>query len=181
MRKLIVGGFVSLDGVTDKPWEWVGSFYNDQLKQHSLKKLREADLFFIGRKTYERFSSTWPSIKGDEYFDTINSINKIVASNTLTKASWNARVISGDVAAEIKALKALPGKNILKYGIGDVDKTLLENKLIDEFHFSHIPVVVQKGRRFFEGISLAGITLSPKDTQVFDNGVVFHSYIPSYG
>jgi hypothetical protein len=102
MRKLIVGGFVSLDGVTDKPWEWVGSFYNDQVKQHSLKKLRETDLFFIGRKTYERFSSTWPAIKGDEYFDTINSMNKAIASNTLTKASWNSQVIGGDVARRDK-------------------------------------------------------------------------------
>jgi dihydrofolate reductase len=180
MRKLIVGGFVSLDGVTDKPWEWVGSFYDDQVKQHSLKKLREADLFFVGRKTYERFSSTWPAIKGDEYFDTVNSMKKVVASNTLTIASWNAQVIGGDVVAEIKALKELSGKNILKYGIGDVDKPLLENRLIDEFHFSCIPVVVQKGRRFFEGINLQGIKLNLKDTHVFDNGVVFHSYIPIY-
>jgi dihydrofolate reductase len=108
-------------------------------------------------------------------------MNKVVASNTLTTASWNARVIRGNVAAEIKALKALRGKNILKYGIGDVDKTLLENRLIDEFHFSYIPVVVQKGRRFFEGINMDEIKLNLKDTHVFDNGVVFHSYIPSYG
>ena len=74
----------------------------------------------------------------------------------------------------------MQGKNILKYGIGDVDKELMKGRLIDEFHFSFIPVVVQKGRRFFEGINMNGIKLNLKDTHIFNNGVVFHSYIPSY-
>ena len=86
MRKLIVGSFVSLDGVVDKPWEWIGPYFDEQNKQYAFSKLSDVDLFLLSRKTYERFSSTWPNIKGDEYFDKINNLPKVVASKTLKEA-----------------------------------------------------------------------------------------------
>jgi dihydrofolate reductase len=180
MRKLIVSSFVSLDGVIESPWEWIGNFFGEQQIQVALKQLHETDYFLMARKTYERFSTTWPNIKGVEYFDSLNAMNKLVVSNTLTEATWNTKVIKGDIAAQIEALKKEPGKNILKYGVGDLDKTLLQHRLIDEFKFSLIPMAIHKGRRLFENIDMAGITLNLANTQVFNNGVVDVTYKLTY-
>jgi dihydrofolate reductase len=180
MRKLVVSSFVSLDGVIDAPWEWIGNFFSEQQVQVALKQLHETDYFLMARKTYERFSTTWPHIKGVEYFDTLNAMQKLVVSNTLTVATWNTKVIRGNVAAQLEALKKEPGKDILKYGIGDLDNTLLQYQLIDEFKFSMIPIALHKGRRLFENIDTSGITLNLANTQVYSNGVVEVTYRPSH-
>jgi dihydrofolate reductase len=180
VRKLIVSSFVSLDGVIESPWEWIGNFFGEQQIQVALKQLHESDYFLMARKTYERFSTTWPNIKGVEYFDTLNAMNKLVVSNTLTEATWNTKVIKGNIAAQIEAVKKETGKNILKYGVGDLDKTLLEHRLIDEFKFSLIPIVIHKGRRLFDNIDMGGIIMSLTNTQAFNNGVVDVSYKPTY-
>jgi dihydrofolate reductase len=179
MRKLIVSSFVSLDGVIDKPWEWIGSFFDDQNKQDSLSKLNDVDLFLLSRPTYERFASTWPNIKGDAYFDKINNLPKLIASKTIKEASWNARIIQGDVVEAITNLKQQPGKNILKYGIGTLDKSLLRHELIDEFQLCIIPVTIGKGRRIFENIDTTQLKLSLTGIKRFDNGVVLLTYVPS--
>jgi dihydrofolate reductase len=178
MRKLIVGGFVSLDGVVDKPWEWVGPYFDEQNKGHAFANLAGIDLFLLGRITYERFSSTWANIKGDEYFDKINSMPKIVASNTLKEATWNSTIIEGDIATEIAMLKEQPGKNILKYGIGTLDQPLLIHGLIDEFQLWIIPITVRSGRRIFENVDTTLFKLRLTNTKRFDNGVVILTYVP---
>jgi dihydrofolate reductase len=180
MRKLIVSSFLSLDGVIEAPWEWIGDFFGGQQIQAALKQLHDTDYFLMARKTYERFSTTWPNIKGVEYFDTLNAMEKLVVSNTLTEATWNTKILKGNIAAQIGALKKQPGKDILKYGVGDLDKTLLQHRLIDEFKFSIIPIVIHKGRRLFEKMDMSGITLTANLARVYDNGVVDVIYQPVY-
>ena len=90
MRKLIVSSFITLDGIISKPWEWAGPFFDEESKQFSLDKLKDVDLFLLGRKSYEQFSSSWPNIKGDKYMDRINELKKVVASTTLNEVKWNA-------------------------------------------------------------------------------------------
>lgn len=152
MRKLTLGAFVSLDGVIEKPWEWIGNYFDEEGKHYASSKLDEADIFLLGRKTYEVFSATWPNIKDDFYMDRANAISKRVVSNTLEQVGWNAELIKGDAVNEIEALKKQPGKNIVKYGIGKLDNTLLKKGLIDEFELSIIPIKVGKGKRLFEDI-----------------------------
>lgn len=62
---------------------------------------------------------------------------KLVASRTLTEvdATWNATLIRGDVAEKVARLKERPGKNILTWGTGELDRTLVQHGLVDEFHF----------------------------------------------
>src|SRR5687767_11592011 len=103
MRKLISGAFVSLDGVIEKPWEWIGNYFDQEGKEYASQKLDGADIFLLGRKTYERFSSTWAHVKGDGYLDRVNAIEKRVVSETLSKVDWNASLIKGDPATAIAA------------------------------------------------------------------------------
>src|SRR5437016_14205115 len=97
MRKLIEATFVSLDGVVGSPEKWALPYFDDENKNYALSRLSEVDAFLLRRVTYEKFAARWPQIKGDDYFDRINSIPKLVASQTLRQTTWNATPINGDL------------------------------------------------------------------------------------
>jgi dihydrofolate reductase len=178
MRKLVESTFVSLDGVVEAPWTWTTPYFDAESKAQSLAQLDQFDTFLLGRVTYEKFAATWSQIQGDPYFDRINAMPKLVASTSLQKTTWNATLIKGDVATEIAALKRQPGKNIIKYGTSQLDRTLIEAKLIDEFHFAIFPVVLGSGRRLFEGIDRGSLKLELTGMRRAPNGVVSLTYIP---
>jgi dihydrofolate reductase len=177
MRKLIEAAFVSLDGVVESVQEWAFPLFNvEENKQSSFATLMDCDAFLLGRVTFELLESRGSGLTGDPYYDRVGSLPKFVASTTLQTASSNAKVIKGDVAEEVSSLKRQPGKNIMKYGNGSLDRTLIEHDLIDEFHLSIFPVVVGAGRRLFEGIDPSHLKLKLTGTTKFSNGVVKHVY-----
>src|SRR5262245_65333388 len=96
------------------------------------------------------FSARWPQIKGDKYFDRINSLKKLVASTTLKDVTWNASVISGEVGATLRVLKEQSGGSIMKYGASQLDRTLLAARLVDEYNLWIVHTVVRQGKRAFE-------------------------------
>lgn len=177
MRKLIVGSFVSLDGVIGSPMDWASPFFSEEAVEHAYRKAGEADYFLLGRKTYEMFAAKWPALTG-KYMDRMNGLRKLVATRTLTSATWNAEIIEGDVIEAIAKLKQEPGGTILKYGLTQLDRTLLGAGLIDEFQISVIPTKVGAGKRAFEDIDPAQLRLELTDTHRFDNGVVLLTYVP---
>jgi dihydrofolate reductase len=179
MRKLIEATFVSLDGVVGSPEKWALPYWDAENKDYALSRLSDFDAFLLGRVTYEKFAASWSQIKGDAYFDRINSLPKFVPSTTLRETTWNATLIKGDVADEISKLKNRSGKNIMKYGTGQLDCTLIEHNLIDEFHFSLFPIAVGSGQRLFEGIDTAQLKLKLTGTTKFSNGVVVLTYAPT--
>lgn len=100
----------------------------------------------------------------------------MAASKTLkAPLQWNATLIDGDVAEEVAKLKQQPGQNILKYGTGELDRTLLEHNLVDEFHSWVFPVSVGGGQRLFEGIQSR---LQLLGTTRFSSGIVVLTYAP---
>jgi dihydrofolate reductase len=176
MRKLVEATFVSLDGVIESPERWALPLWGKAEKDAALRQLNEFDAFLLGRATYEKFAAAWSPIKGDPYFDRINSLPKFVPSTTLKTATWNATLIHGDVAAEVARLKQTPGKGIIKYGTGVLDQMLIDHHLIDEFKLSIFPTVVGSGRRLFEGIDSSKLKLRLTDAQTSPNGIVVVSY-----
>ncbi len=180
MRRLIESTFVSLDGVVESPEKWAHPHWDDENKKYALAKLSEVDAFLLGRVTYEKFAASWPRIKGDDYFDTINRLPKFVASTTLRGTSWNATLIKGDVAVEISKLKDQTGKNIMKYGTSQLDHTLIQHNLIDEFHFWIFPIAVGSGKRLFDGFETNHLKLKLTGTTPFSNGSVILTYVPTW-
>ena len=139
MRRLIEATFVSLDGVIESQEKWALPYFSGESKSEALAELASVDTLLLGRESYQKFSATWSQVKGDPYFDHINGLRKLVASRTLASAIWNAEIIKGEVADEIARLKRQPGKNIIKYGTGDLDRALIEHNLIDEFEILDLP------------------------------------------
>jgi dihydrofolate reductase len=184
MRKLIETTFVTLDGVISdtrpstaphaSPEKWGAPYWDDEHGGYAGKLLFAAEALLLGRVTYEGFAQAWPARKGFEFADRINSMPKYVASRTLKDATWNAMILKGDVAKEVARLKEEPGQSILKYGTGKLDRTLMQNNLVDEFHFWLFPVALGAGQRLFDGIDTTHLKLV--DTTRFKSGIIVAVY-----
>ena len=175
MRKLVEWTFVSLDGVIDSP-EWAQPYMDDEHHRCAVGLLDEADALLLGRKSYQGLADFWSKQSG-EIADRINSRPKYVASRTLAPgaADWYATVIEGDAAEAVAKLKAEPGRNILKFGTGELDKTLLEHGLLDELYLSMAPVVVGRGEHLLVG---AQATFELLEATPFASGIVVLKYAP---
>jgi dihydrofolate reductase len=177
MRKLVESTFVTLDGVISSPGEWGQPYWDDDHNTYAHDLLFAADALLLGRVTYEGFVQAWPSRAGvDDYSDRINAMPKYVASRTLKETTWNATLIEGDVAAGVAELKKQPGQNILKFGSGELDHTLIRHNLVDEFHFWVYPLVAGSGQRLLDGIDMTHLKLV--DKTVFKSGIVILVYSP---
>jgi len=176
MRKLVESTFVSLDGRISNPQEWSPPYWDDEHGAYASKLLFAADALLLGRATYEAFVQAWPSRSGDPFSDQINSMPKYVASRTLTEATWNASILEGNVAEAVAELKAEPGDDLLKFGTGELDRTLIANGLVDEFHFWVFPVLAGSGQSLIDGIDATHLQLV--ETTPFASGIVVNTYAP---
>ena len=113
---------------------------------------QRADAFLFGRRTYELFAGYWGARKDleDPIVGALNARPKYLVSNTLTDPQWtDTTVLSGDVAAAVRELKARPGRELQVHGCGVLFRWLLENGLVDEMNLFVMPVVVGQGTRLF--------------------------------
>ena len=140
------GLFISLDGVVEAPETWHFPYFNDQMGAVVGEVMSGTEAILLGRRTYEEFAAYWPTADaGDPMTAAMNGARKYVVSNTLTEATWeNSSVISGDVVAELTALKA--GTRLSTTGSATLVRGLLERGLIDELHLLVHPIVVGHGR-----------------------------------
>jgi dihydrofolate reductase len=126
--------------------------------------------------TYEAFAQIWPTRDG-KAADRINSMPKYVASRTLKEPlQWNATLLKGDVAEEIRTLKQAPGQSLVQYGMGELTHTMLKHGLVDELRLLMFPFTFGEGPRIFEHMGLN--TLKLVETKPFTSGVVALHYQP---
>jgi dihydrofolate reductase len=183
MRKLIESNHVSLGGEVGSP-EWAHPYLDDEHNEYAQGLLAGADALLLGRVTYEGLSAAYPAMAEadsgvpNHFVERMNSIPKFVASTTLREATWNATIIEGDVASFVADLKGQPGRDIIKYGNGPLDVTLMEHGLIDEFHLLLTPVAVGGGHHLFESIETAP-ALELVDVTRMASGVVRLVYSPA--
>ena len=178
MRKLLVSSFVSLDGVVEAPMTWASRFFDDECREYAHRKLDDVEFFLLGRKAYEAFVPASPAVTGNAYTDRINGLKKLVASTTLHEVKWNASLLKGDVANELATLKSQTGGHILKYGVTQLDRTLLDNGLVDEYDLWIMPTRVGRGKRAFADVDADKLNLDLIRTHEFANGVVVLNYRP---
>jgi dihydrofolate reductase len=142
---------------------------------------RSGHAFLFGRRTYELFAGYWGAMKNPDspITDALNSKPKYVASNTLTEAGWaNSTVLSGDVAAAIRELKAGPDGDLQVHGSGALVRWLLEHGLVDEMTLLVVPVVLGQGARLFpeDGPDIA---LDLVESRADSKGVTIQVYRPN--
>jgi dihydrofolate reductase len=148
MRRIINSTYISLDGVVEQPHEWptIERPSDERGPQIQTSLLMACDAVLMGRRTYDGFAPVWQTRSGDPLSDRMNTMPKYVVSTTLRDPDWaNTTVISGDVAGQIRELKAQPGQDIVQYGFGAVSTLLIEHGLLDELRLWFHPLFVGKG------------------------------------
>lgn len=181
MRKLIVCNLLSLDGFYSGPGGDVMAMpFDNGFSDYNAERLRASDTLLLGRKSYEGFRAYWPAIADDESQPPVEreisrlnaAIEKIVVSDTLKPADvegWGPTRIVGraDAHANIAALKAKPGREILVFGSHVLWNDLLAHGLVDELHLMIGPGVLGDGVRAFETRPPGSLRLI--DTRTFDD------------
>ncbi|MDL4815054.1 dihydrofolate reductase family protein [Actinomadura opuntiae] len=146
---------------------------------------RRADAFLFGRRTYELFAGSWGTMTVQDapgwegVVEALNARPKYVASSTLTDPGWSGTtVLSGDVAAAVRELKARPDGELQVHGSGILTRWLLENDLVDEMVLITVPVVVGQGARLFPDAG-RDLALDLVESRVDSKGVAIHVYRPA--
>ncbi|MDQ6776504.1 MAG: dihydrofolate reductase family protein [Actinomycetota bacterium] len=191
MRKLVVTTFLTLDGVMQAPGApqedpsggfehggWLVPHADAEMGQQMVEWFSGAGDILLGRGTYELFAAHWPRvpIEDDPIAKALNTLPKHVASRTLDHVDWaGARLIEGDVAEAVAALKEQDGGELQVHGSAGLIQTLLEHNLIDELRLMIFPVVLGEGKRLFaDGAVPAGVSLASSSTT--GAGVVILTY-----
>jgi dihydrofolate reductase len=160
---------------------WARPLFDDEALTFVQEFYQRADAFLFGRRTYDLFAGYW-GVRDDMEDPIVGALNtqpKYVASNTLTQPRWaNTTVLSGDVAAAIRELKAKPGGELQVHGSGALTRWLLGNELVDELTLLVCPVVVGQGTRLFPDAG-PDIALDLVDSRAFPKGITTQLYRPT--
>lgn len=190
MGRVVISEFVTLDGVMEDPGGAEGfqhggwSFRFNRGPEGDAFKLDElmaSDALLLGRTTYCGFAQAWPTIHDPHGFaDKMNAMPKYVVSSTLSDAdaTWhNSHVLRGDLVADVSALRAHPGGDVMVAGSRRLAQSLLQHGLVDEYRLMVFPIVLGSGKRLFDGIT-AQATFALVECATAGDGVVMLTYRP---
>jgi dihydrofolate reductase len=164
---------------------WALPLFDDEAETFLGQVYQRADAFLFGRRTYEIFAGSWGTGSwganqgNNPIAMALNTRPKYVASTTLTDPQWaDTTVLSGDVAAAVRELKATPGGELQVHGSGSLVRWLLANQLVDEIILLTYPVVVGQGTRLFPDTG-PDTALELVDSRATPGGVTIQVYRPS--
>jgi dihydrofolate reductase len=151
-RKIIVGEFISLDGVVEAPDKWHFPYVNEEMFGAMWSQMAEVDTLLLGRVTYQSYAGAFANAPADDQVAAhMNRPAKVVVSGTLGELEWmNSTLLTGDAAEGVARLKEQPGGGILTTGSITLVRTLLWAGLVDELSLLVHPIVVGTGQRLFE-------------------------------
>ena len=189
---VLVINHITLDGVLQGPGRpdedtrdgfrqggWAEQAANDPAIGVTLgQRMGEQFSWLFGRRSYEDMLSHWNEV-GGPFKEGLNQTMKYVASSDPhAHLPWpNSTLLSGDVPAKVAALRGQTSGNLVIMGSGQLIRSLLPHRLIDEFFLMIHPVVLGTGRRLF-GEEDDPIPLRLVDSTATSTGVILATYRP---
>jgi dihydrofolate reductase len=208
MRKLILRMNLSLDGFMGGPngeIDWIFKSFDASASAWAVTTLWQAGVHIMGSRTFRDMAAYWPA-STDPIAAPMNAIPKVVFTRrgleqaSTTRAlmdaprlraedsvaatpsnleSWtNPGVARGELAAEIARLKQEPGKPILAHGGASFARSLVRERLVDEYWLLVYPVALGRGLSPFTELEKP-LALELANRTAFDGGVVEHVYRPA--
>ena len=164
MRKIVVGGLLSLDGVAEDPNRFFTEW--DEVVDASIPRLiATQDAVILGRRGYDEWVRFWPGSEIEPFATFINGVAKHVATSAPLEPQWtNARVIDGDLIEFARCLKDGPGGDIGVHSSISVAQALLAGGLVDELRLVIAPSIAAGGRRLFDGLPPIRLKLIGSET-----------------
>lgn len=165
MRKIIVGAFVSMDGVmqapggpTEDPTKgfkfggWVTPYFDQEFGEEVDRVFNEKFDLLLGRKTYEIFAAHWPYAEGgpdDGIAKLFKEIKKYPVSRSgEVDTNWAGTVLLRDID-DVRRLRQEDGPNLVTQGSTELVHALLANDLVDGMTTFTVPVVLGSGKKLF--------------------------------
>jgi dihydrofolate reductase len=190
---VIVIEHLTLDGVMQAPGHpdedpregfehggWANQRQDPAMQEVMGARMSRAWSLLAGRTTYERFADYWPKQERNPFTDALNSVQKYVASTTLTEPlPWqNSTLLKGDVGDAVAGLKSELGENLVVFGSGVLVRSLLSRDLVDELLLLIHPLVLGAGRRLFADTGSTPFAFELVDSATTGTGVVIATYRP---
>jgi dihydrofolate reductase len=192
MRKIVIGAFVSLDGIMQGPGGpeedptggfvhggWVAPLFDDVVGAAMGELFSQPYELLLGRKTYDIFAAHWPDAENGpdaEIAKQFNAIRKHVATHRPESLNWkNSHGLGADVVSALRSLKKSDGPTLLTQGSTELVHLLLANDLADELAVLTFPVLLGKGKRLFDEGSRPGALRLAKSV-VSPSGVLVARY-----
>jgi dihydrofolate reductase len=181
MRKVILFMHMSLDGFVAGPngeMDWIS--VNDEIFEAVIALQPSIDTALFGGKLYQEMAGYWPTVPGNPnsspqdraHAEWLNSAPKLVFSTTLPAAEWGpARLIRENLAEEVAAAKAQPGKDLILFGGASIAQVFMKLNLIDEYRLNINPVILGSGKALFAALP-AHLRLKLVESRPFSNGVL---------
>ena len=170
MRHVIFGVANSLDNFIARKnhgVDWL--MWSKEAADFMSKFWKTIDTVLWGRKTYE------VALKGGGVGG-YGNVKNYVFSKTIKKNSDDkVTIVSEEAAKFIRKLKKQKGKDICVMGGGELGKSLLEAKVIDELGFNIHPVLLGSGIPLFHPVKRQ-IDLELLECSQFKNGCVLVRY-----
>ncbi|MGF3056961.1 dihydrofolate reductase family protein [Microbacterium sp. YY-01] len=178
MRTLIVTAFVSADGVMEAPggesgyrnagWTFRDVPFVEDAYEIKEREQDEAGALLVGRRSYEAFAPTWPTI---EEFARYNTLPRYVVSTSLASddSRWPATVLRS--LDEVAELKQTDGGPILVHGSAELGAQLADAGLVDRYHLLVFPVMLGAGKRLFSTADKDTTRLKVAEHEMYSNGV----------
>jgi dihydrofolate reductase len=192
VSRIVAFESVTLDGVMQAPGRadedrrggfehggWATPYADPMMWEHMSSGGGGALLF--GRRTYEDFFAVWPDQPDNPFTPVLNATLKHVASRTLSEPlPWeHSHLLRGDAVDAVAGLREQPGEDdVMILGSGELVRSLLPHRLIDEFVLLIHPLVLGSGTRLFgDGAPTSPFRLV--ESKATTTGVIIATYRPA--
>ncbi len=190
MRRVVVGAFVSLDGVMQAPGGpeedptggfafggWTFPHWDEVMGEAMAESFAQPFDLLLGRKTYEIFAAHWP-FTSEEPAALFNRVTKYVATSSTGTLAWaNSIRLEGDVPDAVARLKQGDGPDLLTQGSSVLVQSLLARGLVDELNLLVFPVLLGRGKTLFGEETMPG-ELELVASKTATTGVIISRYRP---
>jgi dihydrofolate reductase len=190
MRKLILCMQVTLDGYVEGPkgdMSWMQPDDDEAWDDLFGMLSNTVDLFLLGRGMWPEYRDYWKkalaepdkfSVNELKYAQLAERTQHVVFSKTLKNSGWeNTCVNHGNLAEEIKKIKAGKGKAIQIVGGADFAAALIDLGVVDEYRILLNPAIVGGGKSFFHQLKNRQ-NLQLTDVKKLSNQVLVLNYKP---
>jgi dihydrofolate reductase len=150
MRKVVAYELLSLDGVAERPDEFISEF-DDVMRENLGRVIASQDAVLLGRRTYDDWAAFWPTSDIQPFASFINGVQKFAVTSTTPEDPWtNTTVVSSDVGGFVTELRKESGSDIGVHGSIELTQWLLEQDLVDELRLVIAPTLHMNGRKLFD-------------------------------
>jgi dihydrofolate reductase len=184
VRTLKVIEHISLDGVVqhtvdenDFPYgEWTLPYRTPDGAAAVIAAQGDSFDLLLGRRTYDLWSTFWPTAPSSPIGDPINAATKYVVTHRPESLEWGPfEGVGPDLIEGVRRIKSYDGPDLVLWGSSTLTSILLENGLVDEVLFIVYPVLLGTGKRLFaEGTPARSLELV--GTAPLSSGVVLATY-----